>query len=669
VVSARTYTTHQKARRNSEHRGTTSGSNAFGKLIEARRYNYPFDPTSAWTISESYAYNGVLGALSQRTTQIQFPTNPVGSQFGEAFTQQWSYTPLGQVATATYPVCIATPQQTSLQYCNDGNDQVPLAHTVTSQYNQGLPARVTSNRGPWADFEYNPNLTLARIGHSNGVEDLHDEDPEGQARPRRIRIKKAGSTTYYDTGGYQYDEAGNIWAIGPDRYTYDQVGRLTSGQMLRFGTNVREDYTYDPNDNLLSLHRLSDPAPLNWTVDAKNRVRGPLNDPNNIFYDGAGNTVNIAKHSNGLPVYVMAYDALNMQTSFTGQSSTGVPSQDYRYVYGPGNYRFLVWDGATRTVTLRGLDNKPQRRYVVTGFGTGAQWDWQQDSIYGPNGIFATTRSDGNTWHYHPDHLGSPRILTSQFGTYIAEHHYHPYGAEHYRYGPGRPDDPAAKFTGHERDANGVTDYMLGRTYVFPLGRFGSVDPARDGWNLYGYVGANPMGAVDPTGLGEVKVYQGGVVIHHGFLADEIVYWGENADQFAENYRRTHTVRGVMTTVALALGIIRAVEGDDDFAAPPEESNNPEEGYAPDRSLPADDHGNSIPESEQPHTQLGKRTSKRTGETYRQAREYDGNGKKVRDIDFTDHKRPAQHTNPHQHRYDPQTGKRGGPEPVPQQEN
>ncbi len=41
---------------------------------------------------------------------------------------------------------------------------------------------------------------------------------------------------------------------------------------------------------------------------------------------------------------------------------------------------------------------------------------------------------------------------------------------------------------------------MLGRTYVFPFARFASVDPARDGWNLYGYVGQNPMGAVDPTG-------------------------------------------------------------------------------------------------------------------------------------------------------------------------
>jgi hypothetical protein len=42
---------------------------------------------------------------------------------------------------------------------------------------------------------------------------------------------------------------------------------------------------------------------------------------------------------------------------------------------------------------------------------------------------------------------------------------------------------------------------MLGRHYILDLARFGSVDPARDGWNLYGYVGQSPMIAIDPDGL------------------------------------------------------------------------------------------------------------------------------------------------------------------------
>jgi RHS repeat-associated protein len=492
--------------------GTTGGTNSFGKLIEARRHNYPFGSDSDWAISEKYEYNGVLGAVSKRTTQIQFPLNTGADQWGEAFEQEWTYTALGNVATVKYPVCILSPNTTNRKYCQDGNDLLPPAgHTATVGYNQGLPVSVASNfpsiQAPSADFEYHPNLTLARIGHSNDVEDIHEEDPQGQPRPRRILIQKPNenpqlpATVHFDTGTYQYDDDGNIWAIGVDRYIYDKAGRLTSGQMLRYGTTVREDSTYDALDNILSQQRPFDGVNSSWFVDGKNRVRGPIGQTD-IFYDGAGNVLRVGLTDGGLTRWESAYDALNMQQSFTTRNkTTSAVMDDYRYVYGPGNYRFLVWDGATRTVTLRGLDNKPQRRYVVTGFGTEAQWDWQQDSLYGPNGIFAAVRNDGNIWHYHPDHLGSPRILTSQWGSYIAEHHYHPYGAEHYRFGPGRPDDLAAKFTGHERDANGVTDYMLGRTYYFPLARFGSVDPARDGWNLYGYVRGNPLKFVDPTGL------------------------------------------------------------------------------------------------------------------------------------------------------------------------
>lgn len=36
---------------------------------------------------------------------------------------------------------------------------------------------------------------------------------------------------------------------------------------------------------------------------------------------------------------------------------------------------------------------------------------------------------------------------------------------------------------------------------------------------------------------------------------------------------------------------------------------------------------------------------------YTQAREFDDNGRPIRDIDFTDHGRPQNHSNPHQHRY------------------
>jgi hypothetical protein len=80
--------------------------------------------------------------------------------------------------------------------------------------------------------------------------------------------------------------------------------------------------------------------------------------------------------------------------------------------------------------------------------------------------------------------------------------------------------------------------------------------------------------------------------------------------------------------------------------------------YAPPEELPRDPRtGNPVPESSDPHTQIGTRQGS-DGIPYPQAREFGPSGKPVRDIDFTNHGR-RDHVNPHQHDYDPKTGKRG----------
>jgi hypothetical protein len=74
----------------------------------------------------------------------------------------------------------------------------------------------------------------------------------------------------------------------------------------------------------------------------------------------------------------------------------------------------------------------------------------------------------------------------------------------------------------------------------------------------------------------------------------------------------------------------------------------------PDRELPKDSRtGRPVadPEAEGAYTQLGQREGRKG--TYDQAREFDARGNPVRDIDFTDHGRPQNHTNPHQHDFIP----------------
>jgi RHS repeat-associated protein len=76
-------------------------------------------------------------------------------------------------------------------------------------------------------------------------------------------------------------------------------------------------------------------------------------------------------------------------------------------------------------------------------------------------------------------------------------------------------------------------------------------------------------------------------------------------------------------------------------------------GYAPDQPLPRNEDGEPIPSSSYPHTQLGVRTSKTTGETYRQTREWNEGRRRVKRTDWTDHRRPKQHTNPYDHYDEP----------------
>lgn len=74
-----------------------------------------------------------------------------------------------------------------------------------------------------------------------------------------------------------------------------------------------------------------------------------------------------------------------------------------------------------------------------------------------------------------------------------------------------------------------------------------------------------------------------------------------------------------------------------------------------------------MPDVDAPHTQLGTKPGSKGD--YTQAREFDAQGRPVRDMDFTDHGRPGSHPDPHQHQYtDPPTGgtrQRGPTQPWP----
>lgn len=117
------------------------------------------------------------------------------------------------------------------------------------------------------------------------------------------------------------------------------------------------------------------------------------------------------------------------------------------------------------------------------------------------------------------DHLGTPRMVVDKTGALagVSRHDYLPFGKElavgigarttDREY--GQADEVRQKFTAKERDEETGLDYFIARYYAPAAGRFTSCDPLQiseehiadpQRWNLYAYVGNNPLAVIDPDG-------------------------------------------------------------------------------------------------------------------------------------------------------------------------
>ena len=486
-----------------------------GRLQHVLRHNdySPVVPgADDFNIIETYEYRGAHGKVSRSTTKIHYPDRPKGSQFGAAFEQNFTYDRFGSPATQSYPACVQNGDGNNP--CNDGNDRLAPSHVVTTSYNQGVAHRVSSNLGPSGDLAYHFNFQLSRIDYGNGVTGTFDEGTAHMARPKKIEYTDPASQSLWSSGDYTFDGVGNIATIGANRYTYDRASRLRSGTVYEAGANRKEVLTYDAADNVTSFAR-DGGTPISHHVDAAtNRLlgRGTATD---IVYDAAGSVTNVGLWPEDDPrsIFNITYGPFRRQTSFeTTRHDPGFPPYRWAYGYGPGDVRIVVETDGQRRWTFR----DPQDRVVREYLETGDAWSHERDFIYAPNGLLATRRHNGVVRYFHADHLGTPRLYTAEDGSVFSRHDYYPFGTEIEDTNPILTDDfesgdlrywleskhePRVEYTGHERDANGLTDYMKARTYLYPFFRFGSLDPARDGWNPYTYVRNNPVAYVDPDGL------------------------------------------------------------------------------------------------------------------------------------------------------------------------
>jgi RHS repeat-associated protein len=175
----------------------------------------------------------------------------------------------------------------------------------------------------------------------------------------------------------------------------------------------------------------------------------------------------------------------------------------------------VSWNGGFKTLRLRDLENRVLREYKQVFQGGNEVWTVERDYVYRGSTLLATETPTGRR-HFHPDHLGTPRMITNATGQAVSFHTYYPFGEEVLT---GTQNPEVMRFTGHERDLGSLAgagddlDYMHAR-YCSPLtGRFLGVDPKErrsavrkpQSWNRFAYSFNNPLRFVDPDGRESVN--------------------------------------------------------------------------------------------------------------------------------------------------------------------
>lgn len=297
---------------------------------------------------------------------------------------------------------------------------------------------------------------------------------------------------------YAYDGAGNVTRIGTsDEFVYDVASRLVQAKI----NGQTRNYEYDAYGNRTKCLQSSTDC-QGHTIDATtNRISGTNN------HDAAGNVTSLDGHT-------YSYDALNMQVRDV-DTARGVVRE---YVYTADEERIAVYTvGQWWRWTIRDTSGKVLREYMSEGEQGTSNWQWVKDYVWRDGTLLGTRHvpPGGSTavmYHYHVDHLGTPRRITDDADRIVGFHDYLAFGPETTT-GKIEPSLTLFKYTAHERDVVETSltvplDYMHARYYSSQLGRFLGVDPvlAKNAlrkpqtWNRYSYAENSPFKYVDPSG-------------------------------------------------------------------------------------------------------------------------------------------------------------------------
>lgn len=462
-------------------------------------------------------------------------------------------------------VSVTDPRTLTTTYTYNGlSEQVQLSSpdTGSTSYTRDAAGNLdvaTDARGKTADHAYDALGRLTQIVYPDQtVEYTYDQGMNGKGRLTGISDGSVALAWTYDAIGRVTQRAQTVDTVQLDvSYVYDTSGRLSSlttpsGQVIGYTySNGRiSGITVNQVSLLSQVSYQPFGATTGWQWGNGSATIRQYDTDGQLTYLSSAGTSTYSYYADGLirsraddvtisPPLTAGSKTFSMaSTSNRVVSASGLLTRSYSYdaagnTLGDGSRSFTYNDaGRMATATSGGVTTS----YVYSGLGervkksnTGltryfaydeagqllGEYDdtgsLVQETVWLGDIPVATLRPDGlggvDVYYVHTDHLNTPRRVTRPIDdTVIWRWDSVPFGVTS---ADEDPDGDLTTFTynlrfpGQYYDSETGLHYNYFRTYDPSTGRYLESDPIglAGGLNTFGYVGGNPLSAIDPYGL------------------------------------------------------------------------------------------------------------------------------------------------------------------------